>query len=383
MTTQRTKKVLIGAAAALLLVGGASMWYYFATQPTEETASNIVATNTVDTDDGDSDIDWSALPTQEVSLSDETLTITDAGTYVLSGEGTGGVVVNSQGNVRLMLNGVTLSSNDSAAIYVENAETTVIQLASGTNNTVTDAATRTNQDIDGAIFSSDDLVISGEGQLTVNAQFADGISSSDDLKIVSGTIAITSEDDGIRGKDSVYIMGGTITVDAKGDGIKSTNDVDESKGFLYIKDGTVTVSSGDDALKGEQRVVIDGGTITVDESVEGIESANITINGGTVDIYASDDGINAASDISDDLYIKITGGSVKVEVEQGDTDGLDSNGDIIISGGTVDVTQRSSAPATSFDYTGSAQFTGGTIIINGEEVNQIPAEQMGGGPGMR
>ena len=378
------KKVIIIISSIVLLAGAGVGGYwaydtYFANK--DDSASSSTEAATIDTDNGDEDIDWSALPTKEVTLGSDTLTITEAGTYILSGTGTGGVVVNSSGNVRLTLNGATISSSDGPAIYVEQAETAVINLADGTTNSVTDSANYSNQDIDGAIFSSDDLVMTGSGTLNVTAKFADGISSSDDLKINSGTINITSADDGIRGKDSVYILGGTITINATGDGIKATNDTDEGKGYLYIKGGVITVTSGDDALKGEQRAVIDDGTIKVEKSVEGLESTNVTINGGTIDIYASDDGINASSDTSNDIYIKITAGSVTVEVGSGDTDGIDSNGDIFVTGGMVKVTNPSigSGPATAFDYNGTAEYTGGTIIINGETVSEIPAEQMGGG----
>lgn len=383
------KKVII-ILISIVLVGVAGIggyWAYdtyFAKSDDSSSSSSSISSD-IDTDNGEEDIDWSALPTTEVTLGSDTLEISDAGTYILSGTGTSGVHVSSDGNVRLVLNGATISTSDGPAIYVEQAETTVISLQEGTTSTVKDSANYSNVDIDGAIFSSDDLVITGEGTLNVTSNFADGISSSDDLKISSGTINVTAVDDGIRGKDSVYITGGTITVDAEGDGIKSTNDADEGKGYLYITGGTITVNSGDDALKGEQRAVIDGGTITVESSVEGLESANVTINGGTIDIYATDDGINAASDISTDLYIKITGGDVSVEVASGDTDGIDSNGDIIISGGTVRVTNPGigSGPATAFDYTGTAEFTGGTIYINGEQVSEIPVESMGSGRMMR
>ena len=371
--------VLLGAAG----VGG--YWAYdkyFGDDSTSSSSSSSSTDSTIEVSSDASEIDWSALPTTEVTLSSKTLTITEAGTYVLSGTGTGGVVVNAADvNVRLTLNGATISSSDGPAIYVENAKNAVINLADGTTNSVSDTSNYSNVDIDGAIFSSDDLIFTGGGTLNVTAKFADGISSSDDLTIHSGTINVTSADDGIRGKDSVYILGGTITVNATGDGIKSTNDTDADTGVLYIKDGTVTVTSGDDALKGEQRAVIDGGTIKVEKSVEGLESINVTINGGTLGIYATDDGINASSDTSDDIYIKITGGDVTVEVGSGDTDGIDSNGDIFVTGGTVKVTNPGigSGPATAFDYNGTAEFTGGTIYINGEQVSKIPAEQMGGG----
>ena len=91
------------------------------------------------------------------------------------------------------------------------------------------------------------------------------------------------------------------------------------------------------------------GTITVSESAEAFEGTNITINGGTLDVYGSDDAINAASTTSSDIFIKVTGGDLKVAVGSGDTDAFDANGDIYISGGTIDVTAQS-----AFDFDGTA-----------------------------
>lgn len=219
-------------ASALLVTGCATATTAAQSADTASTStSTTTSTTATDVDTTTSgDVDWSALPTTEVELTDDGLTITEAGTYVLSGSTTGQVVVNTDANVRIILDGATIEASEGAAIQVDSAELTVIELADGSTNTISDAATRSDEEIDGAIYSADDLIITGTGTLTVDASFADGIVGKDDLAIESGTITVTSEDDGIRGKDSLAISGGTITIDAVGDALKSTNDTDARLG---------------------------------------------------------------------------------------------------------------------------------------------------------
>ncbi|UUV98184.1 carbohydrate-binding domain-containing protein [Vagococcus luciliae] len=341
------------------------------------TKDSQTETNEVDLDNGDEDIDWDSLPTKKITLNNETLNITEAGTYELTGSSTAGVHINTEENVRLILNGVTIKSNDGEAIYVEQAKNTVIELSEGSNNTLEDSATRSDESIDGTIYSKDDLIFTGTGTLNVVSNFADGIVSKDDLKFISGNYIVKSEDDGIRGKDSVYIVDGTFTIDAAADGIKSTNDTDETKGFVYIAGGSITVNSGDDAIHAEEKMVIDDGTIDIQSGVEGLEATLMSINGGNITIKASDDGINAVASNFSDPIIAINDGTIDITMEEGDTDAIDSNGDIIVNGGNITISGNS-----SFDYDGNATYNGGTIIINGEEVNKIPENMMGGGARM-
>ena len=379
------KKKLIMIIASVVLVGalGTGGYLYWKQQNDLQNASTSGTTSTeaaaLNLDNGDEDINWDSLPTKEVTLTNDGLTITEAGTYVLSGSTTGGVTVNADGqNVRLVLNNATISSTTTAGIYVIAADNTVIQTQAGTTNTVSDAATRSDAEIDGAIYSADDLILQGDGTLIVKANHADAIAGKDDLKINSGTYQITSVDDGIRGRDSVVINGGTFTIKATGDGIKSTNDTDAAKGYTYIKGGTFTIESGDDAIKAETKLIIDGGNIKIPSSMEGLEAANITINGGTIDLYATYDGINASADtMGTTVAITINGGDLTVKVGAGDTDAIDANGDITVTGGKITITASS-----SFDYDGTATMTGGTLIINGQQVSSIPASMMPGG-GMR
>ena len=71
--------------------------------------------------------------------------------------------------------------------------------------------------------------------------------------------------------------------------------------------------------------------------------------------------------------IEINGGNITIKMGQGDTDGVDSNGDIIINGGTINVTGQS-----TFDYDGTGKINGGTVICNGQEVTTLPNQFMGG-----
>lgn len=325
----------------------------------------------------DDDVDWSTLPTQTIELTNDGLSVTEPGTYILSGNTTGNITVDTDGYVRLALDGVSINSSTGSALQIDNAKKTVIQLVNDSENSIRDGATRADESIDGAIYSSDDLVFEGEGKLTVEAQFADGIVSKDSLWIKSSDITVTSVDDGIRGKDMLSISGGTISVNAQGDGLKSTNETDAGEGNLVISGGSVTIQSGDDGIKSEQKVWITGGTINVAKSVEGIEAPVIIIDGGDITVYASDDGLNASASAitTTGLSITINSGTLAVTVGPGDTDAIDSNGDIIVNGGTITIT----APTSSFDFDGTGNINGGTVTVNGQTITTMPTQMMGGG----
>ena len=325
----------------------------------------------------DDDVDWSTLPTQTIELTNDGLSVTEPGTYILSGNTTGNITVDTDGYVRLALDGVSINSSTGSALQIDNVKKTVIQLVNDSENSIRDGATRADESIDGAIYSSDDLVFEGEGKLTVEAQFADGIVSKDSLWIKSSDITVTSVDDGIRGKDMLSISGGTITVNAQGDGLKSTNETDAGEGNLVISGGSVTIQSGDDGIKSEQKAWITGGTINVAKSVEGIEAPVIIIDGGDITVYASDDGLNASASAitTTGLSITINNGTLAVTVGPGDTDAIDSNGDIVVNGGTITIT----APTSSFDFDGTGNINGGTVTVNGQTITTMPTQMMGGG----
>jgi hypothetical protein len=305
------------------------------------------------------------------------VTITAAGTYHLSGSLTDGQVViaaGEQDTVRLILDGVSLTSTTTSPFVVQSADEVLVYLADGSTNSLTDAATYADTSEEApsaALYSKADLTIAGSGSLTVKGQSNDGIHSSDGLVLVSGTVTVTAVDDGIVGKDYLVLLDGDWTVTAGGDGVKSDNEADSDRGYLLVAGGELTVDSGDDGVKAYNTLGVTGGTVTVANSVEGLESQHITISGGTVDVTSSDDGVNAAGGASGgsgggedvgDFDVTVTGGALTVNSEG---DGLDSNGNAAISGGTVVINGPSGAGNGALDVNGDLKITGGVVAAAG------------------
>lgn len=264
----------------------------------------------VDTHYSEQDLSWDTssetaidlsnpIATDGVTVEDGTLTITKAGTYKLSGEYQGQIKVETADSdaVRLVLDNANITNSSGAALNVVNADEVILYSASGTTNTISDGADYTatgEDDPDAVVYSKADLTIAGEGTLKVNGNHEDGIHTSDGLVIASGTLEVNAANTGIKGKDYVDILGGTINVTAQQDGIKSTNDTDEGKGWTRLSNGTVTVNAGDDGFKASRVVEISGGSLTVEQSDEGIEAQYINVSGGDVNVTSADDGMNAS-----------------------------------------------------------------------------------------
>ena len=264
----------------------------------------------VDTHYSEQDLSWDTSSETAIDLSnptatdgvmveDGTLTITKAGTYKLSGEYQGQIKVETADSdaVRLVLDNANITNSSGAALNVVNADEVILYSASGTTNTISDGADYTatgEDDPDAVVYSKADMTIAGEGALKVNGNHEDGIHTSDGLVIASGTLEVNAANTGIKGKDYVDILGGTINVTAQQDGIKSTNDTDEGKGWTRLSNGTVTVNAGDDGFKASRVVEISGGSLTVEQSDEGIEAQYINVSGGDVNVTSADDGMNAS-----------------------------------------------------------------------------------------
>lgn len=332
-----------------------------------------------------------ACNSSNVQIEDGVVTIKAAGVYVLSGTLTDGTIVVDAGDddkVQLVLDGVSITAADYAAIYAKNADKVFVTLAEGAENSLTvsgDYVQTDDNNVDAVIFAKCDLTLNGTGSLTVKGTTGHGIVSKDDLVVTGGTYTIDSQDHCLNGKDSVRIADGTFNLSCDEDGIHAGND-DQQDGYVYIEGGDINISVGDDAIHAEGLLIITGGDIDVSKSYEGVEGYKILVTGGDIDVVSSDDGFNAAGgnssgsddnkggfggglgmggvdmDADSDAYILITGGTININA---DGDGLDSNGCIGITGGSVCVLGPSDNGNGAMDYGICAAITGGEIIAVG------------------
>jgi hypothetical protein len=308
-------------------------------------------------------------------ISDEVITIEGAGVYVISGVATNATIIVDAGDedkVQLVLDKVSLINESAPAIYVKSVDKVFVTTTDSNNLLkVTDSFEGDGDtNLDAVIFSKSDLVLNGLGVLTIESQEGNGVTSKDDLKVTGGSYYITSAKDAMEAKDSIRIYDGFITIVTDKDGLHSENEDDGSLGYIYVLNGSLDIDAGDDAIHANSIFQIDGGTILINSSSEGIEGNYVQINGGVIDIYATDDGINATSLSDIDVVIEVNDGVITIDMGSGDTDGFDANGDIVINGGTISVSGGS-----TFDADESATLNGGTVYVNGVEVTELPSQQ--------
>ena len=317
-----------------------------------------------------------------VEVSGSNATITKAGTYILSGTlDNGSIIVDAdkEDKVQLVLSGVTINSDTFAAIYVRQADKVFVTLDEGTENILSNSGAFSQIDdneVDAVIFSKDDITVNGKGTLKINCAAGNGISGKDEVTITGGVIEIEAAKHAIRAKDILAIADGSFKLVSDNDGLHAENGDDDSLGNIYITGGDFNIQVADDAIHANSLLQIDGGTFDI-TAAEGLEGTYIKVNDGTILINASDDGVNAAYKSS--AYtptFEMNGGTLTINMGAGDTDAVDSNADLIINGGTIDITGQS-----AFDYDGTAQHNGGTIIVNGQTVDSITGQMMGGGMG--
>lgn len=416
------------------------------------------------------------------------VSITAAGIYVFSGDCDNGSITVKKGvtGVTIVLNGLTLTNDDSAAITLNKTAEASLIAAAGTTNTVADTEGSNDENAAVKVKSGAALAISGTGTLTVDGNAKngikgaadavitvaevklninaanDGLSCDDELNITGGTLSITAGGDAVKASPdtgenpdttslgNVTISGGTLTLNATKDGIQADGDLTISGGTFHVKTngghttaltddsasckgfkaggaltvtgGTLTVDSADDALHASTDVTISGGTLTlatgddgvhadndlvigtkgasstttprinITASYEGLEGTTVTVYSGDIDVVASDDGVNAANSTlgerSDKYAINIAGGDLYIDAG---SDGLDSNNDINITGGKVEVYGADAMMDAAIDYDGTFTLSGGTLFGAGMEPSAgtqayiavgetSPSGGMGGGP---
>lgn len=361
--------------------------------------------------------DSTTCDSDAVQISGNTVTIIDEGTYILSGTLTDGMVIvdaEDTDKVQLVLDGVDITSAESAAIYVREADKVFITTASDSQNTLTNRGTYTaidDNNIDAAIFSKSDLTLNGAGSLTITAKAGHGVVSKDDLVLTSGTYQIDAASHGLSGKDSVRIASGSYTIVSGKDGIHAENADDTSLGFVYLADGTFDITSDGDgisagnwlqadggvytvkagggsenvqksdgewqfgpgqqtestdtteedtvsmkAIKAAGELILKGGKYSLDSADDTIHSnANITISDGEFTLASGDDGIHA------DSATTISGGTIDITESYEGIEGLS----IDITGGETYVSGPTNDGNSALDYNGTGTVTGGIFIAAG------------------
>lgn len=322
-----------------------------------------------------------------VNISGSTVTITDEGTYILSGTLKDGMIVvdaEKTDKLQLVLNNASIHSETSAPIYILKADKVFITLAASSVNTLSNGGTFTAIDennIDAVIFSKDDLTLNGSGRLEITSPAGHGIVSKDELTLTGGTYQINSASHGLAGKDNVIIANAEINITSGKDGIHAENTDDATLGFIYIQSGAFNISSEGDGIAASGRIQIDDGafsivsgggsanaemktsdfrggfmgggrmggpgnsfnggipadgTATANTQEDSISSkglkatGNLTVSGGSYAIDASDDAVHSNTSMT------ISGGTFHIAT--GD-DGLHADDTLNISSGTINITK--------------------------------------------
>lgn len=204
-----------------------------------------------------------------VTVDGGTVTITQEGTYILTGTLEEGMVIvqaPDTDKIQLVLDGAHITSPTSAAIYVASADKVFLTTAADSANTLENGGSYVaidDNNIDGVIFSKSDLTLNGAGSLTITSQGGHGVVSKDDLVVTCGTYDVDVSGQGLSGKDSVAIANGTFTLQTGKDGIQSDNEENAEKGFVYLKDGTYTITADGDGVSASSWMEVDGGTYTI------------------------------------------------------------------------------------------------------------------------
>lgn len=317
-----------------------------------------------------------------VQINGSTVIIKEEATYVISGNLNGMLVVDAPdtAKLQLVLNGVDITSETSAALYILKADKVFVTLASGTTNTLANGGSFVAVDdnkVDGALFSKQDLTLNGSGSLTVTSPAGHGIVCKDDLVVTGGTYVVNSASHGLDANDSVRIANATLTIDAGKDAIHCENSDDTAKGFIYISSGTIKAEAEGDGIAASAYMQILGGTIDLlvgggskngskahsnnfggfmggghgggrpggmgpgnsqttgteenSTSMKGLKAANsMLISGGNITINSADDAIHS------DVSLTINGGTFTIA--SGD-DAIHAEDTLTVTAGKIDISE--------------------------------------------
>jgi hypothetical protein len=313
----------------------------------------------------------STADSASVMIEGNSITVTTAGTYHIYGKLTDGqlkVDAGSDDVVKLILDGTAVNCSTSSALFIKKSKKTVINLADGSVNNLSDGASYVfesgSDEPQAAVFSKSDLAFFGTGSLSVTGNYNDAISSKDGLIINGGNFTVSSVDDGIRGKDFILVHSGNITVNCAGDGLKSDNDTDDSLGFISIQSGTFSIiTTGADAIDATTSLFVSGGRFNIKTGSGAVISAGGSGTGGSgpggpggsgssggYSGTASEKGLKALASIT------ITAGYFYINTAD---DGLHSHGSVTVLADTLDISSGDDA----IHADKSIEIKGGVLIV--------------------
>ena len=204
-----------------------------------------------------------------VKVKKGTITLSEEGTYIFSGTLNDGMIVvdaEDSDKLQIVLDNASITSSTSAALYVLEADKVFVTLAKGSENTLANGGTFEAVDdnnIDGAVFSKQDLTFNGSGQLTITSPADHGIVCKDDLVFTGGTYTVNCASHGLDANDSVRMTNATMTIASGKDGIHAENTDDTTLGFMYIKDGSLEIAAEGDGLSAGNSMQINDGIFQI------------------------------------------------------------------------------------------------------------------------
>jgi len=234
---------------------------------------------------------------QGASFSDQTLTISQAGTYVLTGSGKNLKLVVEAADtdqVYLVFQNLTLEG-EGTLLQVNKAHEVVISLAEGSQNALTENQASDDKKVKATIHSQVPLTLNGTGSLTLTALTKNALEVEDDLKVLGGTYTVKAANHGFKAEGALAIEVATLTIEAGKDGLHAEHDETTERANISLNPTQLSIAATEDGVDAGNELTIKGGTITVSQSEEGLEARVIRQLGGDVTIKSSDDGVNASA----------------------------------------------------------------------------------------
>ncbi|HPS13143.1 MAG TPA: carbohydrate-binding domain-containing protein [Prolixibacteraceae bacterium] len=324
-----------------------------------------------------------------ITLNGGDMTIKTSGNVILETSGSGNepsycTAMKADGNITIGGSNITITSSGKGGKGISSDAN--FTMASGYLSITTTGAGATYTNSSGTTDSYNATCISTNGTTTILGGTVILSSSGSAGKGITSNGALTFGDDSNSPKVTITTTGSKITVSGGsssggnfggpgGGGSSSSANYSSAKAVksdaaITINNGTITISSSDDGIKSEKSITVNNGSISVTKSTEAMESPSITINDGYVSLVASDDGFNATAGLTaggtendDGSILTINGGTVAVSTTTGD--GIDSNGSLNITGGTIIVQGPNSSPELGMDVNGSSIVSGGLLMISG------------------